>query len=588
MMKQLQSRCHSTVYKNELRITAYYVIIALILMGHSLRASDCPPDSLSLSEKIDFISQHTQTTEESCLLAIVSNIDGNRRSSLDTLTSILDRWTTHHRLSSRLLCAGYNNQVVHGHTQLWNTLWRSYQASHKQLFTEVYRLYNDGSMYTADTLLYIYDSEGKIDNQELSLWIKIKTITKAYNALPHLYCRLFTLAQKPQKSLSMPEPLPGSMYVIKTQFQQTLDESGKDNIPQILSGFKNCVLSTKNLNDAELLRWLAYLLGNYGLYDDELEVTLAIRSSDDGFSVSSELADLTRNRFINKSFVHALRAGREAFKKAENNDERSTAGSLVYQSFIALGLNDSALQWIHYAQLTNLNNLLNAINLYQLSGQITQAQTLINQFPSSLVKDTLTIRQAVFSQNLKTAHELIHRNDSLKKYKNELYLWKVRVALFNKESDNLMKLLDSIPEIPTFSGAAEVLGYKYRILKLMDYPEALEAWQLIEYNCYIERLVAALTLLEQLHCDAGCKAECALVVSHHLYERKKIAEALAVLSSFDESGVSAEFLYQKALCLHKQGKPVECRKLLEKILLDFPDDIYSGKARLILSDLPSG
>ncbi|HMA64361.1 MAG: tetratricopeptide repeat protein, partial [Fibrobacterota bacterium] len=249
---------------------------------------------------------------------------------------------------------------------------------------------------------------------------------------------------------------------------------------------------------------------------------------------------------------------------------------------------DSALQWIHYAQLTNLNNLLNAINLYQLSGQITLAQTLINQFPSSLVKDTLTIRQAVFTQNLKTAHELIHRNDSLKKYKNELYLWKVRVALFNKESDNLMKLLDSIPEIPTFSGSAEVLGYKYRILKLMDYPEALEAWRLIEYNCYIERLMAALTLLEQLRCDAGCKAECALVVAHHLYERKKIAEALAVLSSFDESGVSAEFLYQKALCLQKQEKPVECRKLLEKILLDFPDDIYSGKARLILSDLPSG
>ncbi|HMA65730.1 MAG TPA: hypothetical protein VKO63_11045, partial [Chitinispirillaceae bacterium] len=320
MMKQLQSRCHSTVYKKEICTTAYHIFIALMLICHSLRASDCPPDSLSLSEKIDFISQHTQTTEESCLLEIVSNIDGNRRSSLDTLASFLDRWTTHHRLSSRLLCAGYNNQVVHGHTQLWNTLWRSYQASHKQLFTEVYRLYNDGSMYTADTLLYIYDSEGKIDNQALSLWIKIKTITKAYKALPHLYCRLFTLAQKPQKSLSMPETLPGSMYVIKTQFQQTLDESGKDNIPQILSGFKNCVLSTKNLNDAELLRWLAYLLGNYGLYDDELEVTLAIRSSDDGFSVSSELADLTRNRFINKSFVHALRAGREAFKKAENND----------------------------------------------------------------------------------------------------------------------------------------------------------------------------------------------------------------------------------------------------------------------------
>jgi hypothetical protein len=559
-----------------------------MLLCHSLWATDCPLDSLPLHEKISFISQHTESTDESCILSIISNIDDNHSLNLDTLANILDRWTVHHRLSPKLLCAGYNNHIVHQHAQLWNSLWQGFQVSHKQLFTEAYKLYNDGSMYTADTLLHIYDSEGKIDNQGLSLWIKIKTITKAYKEIPSLYCRLFNLVPQATNKKLLHEALPGSMYSLKIQFQQTLDESGKDIVPQILTGFKKCILSNQLRNDAELLRWLAQLSGNYGLYDDELEFTLAIQSSDDGFSVSGELADIARNRFINKSFVHALKAGREAFRKAENNDDRTTAGSLVYQSFVALGLNDSALQWIHYAQLTNLNNLLNAINLYQMSGQITQAQALINKFPSSLIKDTLTIRQAIFSQNLRTAHELLQRNDSLKNHTNELYLWNVRIALFNKESDNLMKLLDSIPDIPKFSGAAEVLGYKYRYFKLMDCPESLEAWQLIEYNSYIGKLMATPASVEQFQSDDGCKAECALVLAHRLYERKRNADALAVLSSVDESGVSAEFLYLKARCLYEQEKPVECKKLLEKILLDFPDEIYSDKARLMLSDLTSG
>jgi len=246
------------------------------------------------------------------------------------------------------------------------------------------------------------------------------------------------------------------------------------------------------------------------------------------------------------------------------------------------------LQWIQYAKLTNQNNLLNAVNLYQLSGQIPQAQALITMIPASLMRDTLIIRQALFSQNLKTASELLQHNDSLKNRNAEQYLWKVRVALFNKESDNLMKLLDSIPDIQNFRGASEVLGYKYRVFKLIDCPEALEAWRLIEYNSYIGRHMEALASFEQLQSDMTCKAECAVAAARHLYEMKKIADALAVLSSIDESGVSAEFLYMKALCLHEQDKPVECRKLLEKILLDFADDIYSGKARLFLSDLPSG
>lgn len=587
-MRQLHSRNHSALYKKKYGFIPSRIFFAFMLLYHSLLAAACTSDSLPIEEKIRFFSRQTQTTEESCLLSIVSNTGSNHQYIIDTLANALDRWTTHHRISSKLLCAAYNNRVVHNQPQLWNTLWRGFQASHKPLFTEAYALYSDGSIYTADTLLHIYDSENKIDNKALSLWIRIKAITKAYKEIAPLYCRLFNSVPQSQKDLSMPEVASGTMYDLKIQFQQTLDESGKENIPQILNGLKYCILSMQNRSDAELLRWLAFLLGNYGLYDDELEVTLAIRSSDDGFSMSNELTDIARNRFINKSFVHALRAGREAFKKAENSDDRIAAGSIVYQSFIALGLNDSALHWIPHAQLANKSNLLNAINLYQMSGQTTQTQALINKLPSSLIKDTFTIRQAIFSQNLKTAHEILQRSDSIKNHTNALYLWNVRVALFNKESDNLMKLLDSIPSIPKFDGAAECLGYKYRYFKLMDCPEALEAWQLIEYNSYIGRFVDARTSLAQLQNDDGCKAECALVLARRLYERNKNFDALEVLSSFDESGVSAEFLYMKALCFHDQEKPVECRKLLEKILLDFPDDIYSGKARLMLSDLQSG
>ncbi|NLD95272.1 MAG: hypothetical protein GX639_21700 [Fibrobacter sp.] len=587
-MRQSQSQLHFVSYNKKTLNAASFIIIAVMLLCQSLRAADCPPDSLSSDRKILSISEHVQTTDESCLLTLLSEIDTCSSAILDTLASVLNHWTANHRVSSKLLCTGYNNHIVHHHEQIWNTLWRSFQTSHKPLFLEAYRLYNDGAIYTADTLLSIYDSEGEIDNQALSLWIKVKTITKDYKEIPPLYCRLFTLVSQPSKELSQPGSIPGSMHSIKTQFQQTLDESGKDHIPQILSGFKNCIVSMKNFHDPELLRWLAYLSGNYGLYDDELEITLAIRSSDDDFSISGEFADIARNRFLDKSFVHALRAGREAFKQADNDNDRSTAGSLIYQSFVALGLNDSALQWIGYAKLTNQNNLQNAINLYQLSGQTAQAQTLISTLQPSVTKDTLTIRQAIFSQNIKAAYELLQHNDFLKSHKSELYLWKVRLALFNKESDNLMKLLDSLPEIPQFRGAAEVLEYKYRALKLIDYPEALEAWQLIEYNIYINRFSAALALFEQLQCDIYCKTECARVIVHRLFERKKIADALAVLSSFDESGISAELLYLKALCLLNQRKTDSSRLVLEKILLDFPDDIYSGKARIVLSVLKSG
>ena len=545
--------------------------------------SDTSWVSQPLANKNSSLEPQIKTVSEECLSAAVFYISkSDTQHDIDQFVKLLTNWSLSNTVTSSLLFAAYSNPVAHKNASLWSTVFTLWNSANRSIFSEVHRLVNDGDMFTADTLLQILDSENKIGNPELILWTKVKVVTKAYSGIAPIYCRILSQNAAGYKDSMTLQRI--QSYTLG-QCAQHINEAGKEQAQSILNDFSKCALSLPAIDAEQLKDWLAQQYSRYELFDNELAILSTKHPSDPRQSTSSILTDCARERFINKNFVHSLRAAKAGYHLAQTSESKSDASTLIYQSFLALGLSDSALVWLKRADITSEKRLIEAIRLYQQSGQLQQAGEFIDKLGASITKDTLQIRQELYAQRFPQAILLLNKSAAIKRSKNDRLLWNVRTNLFSGNVENTFKQLDTLPEPATFKQAAELLSYKYWLARLQECPDALEAWAPIEYNIYMGNPQKCVRYIENDRIAPDCRQKLALLVSRALYEKKEVSEALKILEKFDEKSVSSEFLYFKASYHFNLGKHDLSKKILERILLDFPDDIYSGKARLFLSEI---
>lgn len=565
----------------------HFILLSIILSATSIYSAVCSADSawetFGFSQKVSSLQSHLNSTSNECLSSALASI--NKNTSEDTIKnfiSILQRWSTTNTVGNQLLFAGYSNEFIHRNRTTWQAIVTLWEKSNTSPYAAIVSLINSGEPLVADTLLRILDSEGKIDVPELLRWTKIKLVIHEYASIPALYCRI--ISKKPQNKKDSTSLLRAQTLAL-SQFSSQVGEVPGEVADQFLQQYKKCALEMPDADSSSIRSWLAQTYSRLGMFDRELEILTSIVPSESGVTLSADLADIARERFLYLQYIPALRAAKASYSRAQDSEIKADAASIVYQSFLALGLEDSALIWLKKADITTDSRIVDAVVLYQNSGQIQQSQAFIDKLGPSLIKDTLQIRAFIMSSNTEKAFSRLSESTFLKRSAPEMLLWKVRILLFTDKTAEAAATLDSCTIPIGHDFAKELLLYKYWLERLQDCPEALNTWSAIEFNIYIGRLEKSALLSQNEKIGLACKWRLTLRVARAFHEKKKLSPAIETMNSCNEKDVSAEFLYFKAQYLYEFGKISLAKELLQRIVLDFTNEIYSGKARLLLSKL---
>jgi hypothetical protein len=565
----------------------HLTLLTIFLCTASTCFAACGEDSswetLSFSQKVSSFQPHLNSTSIECLSSALASIDKNiDEDAVKNFVSLLQKWATTNTFGHQLLFAGYSNEFIHRNHATWQAIEGLWGKSNTSPYAAIVSLANSGEPLIADTLLRILDSEGKVDIPELLRWAKIKIVIHDYALVPALYCRI--MGKKAQTSKDSTSLLRVQSLALG-QFYSQIDEIRGETADQMLQQYKKCTLEMLDADSSSIRSWLAQMYSHLSMFDRELEILTSIVPSKSAATLGADLADLARERFLYQQYIPALRAAKASFVRTLDGEIKADAASIIYQSFQALGLQDSALIWLKKADITTDNRIIDAVVLYQNSGQIQQSQAFIDKLGPSLVKDTLQIRTFIMSNNIEKAISRLNESTFLKKSAPEKLLWRVRILLFTNKIAEVKAALDSSTIPIGHDFAKELLLYKYWLERLQDCPEALSAWTAIEYNIYIGKLEKCLLLSQNERIGKACQWRLALRVARVFHEKMNLSAAVEAMNGYNEKDVSAEFLYFKAQYLYEFGKIALAKELLQRIVLDFTNEIYSGKARLLLSKM---
>jgi len=426
-----------------------------------------------------------------------------------------------------------------------------------------------GRLPIADSLYRILDAAGKLDVHDYLRWGRVKSLLEDYSGAAEQYCKAITADGR-------------MVHPAVTHMGQFFLDAGSDEQTKALNSFKSCILSLEAADTAFFRNWLADLYRRSGAYDNEIEILseLDIPSLPSG----RRLADIARDHFTKRRYRHAVNSGSLAYRRIEHGAQRLNTAFIVYQAYMQLGIRDSALVWLKHSGLTDAGAISAAAGLYQETGHLAAAAALIDSLPPSLSKDTLLIRQRLFSNEIVKALNLASSPlPSWSRHPQEKGLWQARCFIFSGLAERAVSVMDSVKFLASWHGSAELLRYKYWLQKFSDDRTALSTWGNLEYFIYIGDLTSAIERVK-IYNPKGAAGEMMTVrVANPLMRDGQAKEALSVLDLVKESIGTPEYLYVKAEALFDTGRADEARAVAAKLLKDFPADVFAQKARILVS-----
>ena len=508
--------------------------------------------------------------DEHCFASLISGtVVSNRKIPEDSLTRLITTWSEKEVLSTAVLISCYNDSV-YKKPKLWRTLiseWEKSNGSPYDVFTDLVR---SGKPRIADTLFLIFDKEGKLDAHDVMRWAKIKGLVEEYNMVAGLYCRVLRAE-------------PSLTPIALSQFMQVLGEMPPECADSVLNQFYRCGIEIPDADTVSLRIWIADAFSRLGLYKQEIAVLSGVPNLPP--KTVERLIDAARRHFSKRRFDQAIAASRVVYQRVGKGDFRSVVATILYQSYMEQGNRDSALVWLERADMTSERVRSEAVALYQSAGNLQKAGELIDSLSRSLVKDTLQIRQELFSGNFTNAAALVQSANSMKRSQQSVTVWNVRTLLFAGKLKEVAEILGTARIEPSWEYAGELLSCKYWLQKLGSSPEALATWAQIEYNIYVGKPDHSAELISKSTISSDLKWRLELRAAKGLIQGGRFDQASTLLSRGNENEVSPEYLYFKAEALHGKGVTDSAQVILEKIVLHHPKDVFSGKARIFLSNI---
>ena len=428
-----------------------------------------------------------------------------------------------------------------------------------------------GKLPIADSLYRVLDASGELDVHDYLRWGRVKSLLEDYSGAADLYCKAAAADAR-------------MVYAAVTQMGQFFSDIVSDEQLAALNNFKICILSLEAADTVYLRNWLADLYRRSGVYDSEIKVLveLDIPSS----PVARRLADAARDHLSKRRYRYAANSAVLAYGRLEQGAQRTNTALIAYQSYMRLGVRDSALIWLKRPGLTDTAAKAAAAGLYQETGHLASAAALIDSMNASLSKDTLLIRQRLFSNEIDKALSLASSNLlSWRQHPREKCLWQTRCLIFSGKAEHAVPVIDSVKFSASWHASAELLRYKYWLQKLSGESGASSTWGNLEYLIYTGNLTLAVQKLKDYGLSGDTGEMMAVRAAGALMREGSITEALLVLDLVKNSAGSPEYLYFRAEALFNAGRKDDARVTAGKLLTDFPTDVFAQKARILLSKI---
>lgn len=447
------------------------------------------------------------------------------------------------------------------------------------LFRQLEQSDRESKFSQTDSLYKVLDNFGVLNAQHYLNWARTKEVMGDYTSMAGLYCRVSAL----------------DVRLVDIAFRQMA--RAFENVPadSIRSGFgiyQKCALSIRGIDTMRMALWFADFYARHGMDAEELRVLQFATVSSD--QLVPRLLDLAREQYGRSRFEKTILPARVAFGRSRDADMKNSAARLVYQSFQALHKSDSALVWLGRTEIASDNARIDAIGLYQMSGQLAEAGNNIAMLAPSFKRDTLEIRQRLFAGDTKAAMELAEKlagSSSGKAHLREALLWKMRTLLFSGRANDLTVLFDSQTVDPSWEGAREVLDCRLMFQRLSRDPAALTGWSRLEYDIFTGKSISVAELFAP-SISKESRTVLLLRLIKDLFAKGEYPAAQAVFNEKtviadapDVPEASAEYRYLHAETLVRNGMVAPAQEMLSGIIEDSPTDIYSEKARILLRKL---
>ena len=179
-------------------------------------------------------------------------------------------------------------------------------------------------------------------------------------------------------------------------------------------------------------QWISGTYDRFGLYDEEVDVLVSLDSKN--YPSARELLETARQRFSQRLFSYVIRPAKQAFARSATASQKALCALLLYQSYAQTEKNDSAAMWLAGVPLAQEPYKAEAVAFFQRSRYLGKADSLIKTLSPSFMRDTLTIRQMLFSGDLRGAADAAERTFQTwggdKGDGNEALLWRIRTLIF--------------------------------------------------------------------------------------------------------------------------------------------------------------
>ncbi|MDR2727936.1 MAG: hypothetical protein LBB56_02300 [Chitinispirillales bacterium] len=490
----------------------------------------------------------------------------------DSLGSILKSRSVKGRFSHGLFILLSRNEPLVNNKKIWSAVTEAWIASNVLPVYSILAAHSEGGrLPAADSLYRALDAAGKLDFHDYLRWGRVKSLLGDFRGSAAQYCKAVTADGR-------------MIHTAVTQMGQLFLDAESDEQSTALEDFKRCVLSIDIIDTAYFRNWLADFYGRSGVYDSEIKVLveLDILSS----PAARRLADIARDHFSKRRYRYAANSAVLAYQRLEQGAQRSNTALIAYQSYMQFGVKDSALIWLKRSGLTDAAALAAAAGLYQETGHLASAAAFIDSLNASLSKDTLLIRQRLFSNEIDKALSLASSNLlSWRQHPREKSLWQARCFIFSGQAEYAIPVIDSVKFSASWHASAELLRYKYWMQKLSGESGALSIWGNLEYLIYTGDLTSAVEKLKVYGLNGDIGEMIAVRAAGALMREGRVTEALLVLDLVKNGVGSPEYLYVKAEALFNAGRKDDARVTAGKLLTDFPLDIFAQKARILLSKI---
>jgi hypothetical protein len=500
-----------------------------------------------------------------CFCEVLSNNNSNA----SEVVPLIQLYAKAHPINDTVLFCAYRHETVRNNASVFATIVYAWKQRNPSPASRIQHYQQAGAFRSIDTLCSVLDYDKRLDTYLLLRWIDTKQVLDDLDAVPELFCRVI----QDKKEL-----LPLAL----NQFAMLLQEVPPGRAASLLNKFCGCGLDKDTLLNPEVLPWVIEQYGIKRLFTEQIDV--ALKNTADGLQRYELLHTIALQNLSSRCFIPASRAAQAAYDCAASTKQKKESAAIIYKSYKGRDVSDSARIWFERSDAAAVADPREDVEVYLNAGDYVKAAERIRTLPESFVRDTLQLRQLLLSDQPAIALEYAFKDKTALARSPFSKIWRVRTALFSGNIEKFREILDSAIISPSDCNAPEILDFRYWLMRLSASPEDLAKFAQIEYTLFKGERDKATPIV----CGASVTPEnrwrFSVRVARQQLVHSETAAAIATLQCISDVN-EPEYLFCYADALYRKKELQRSKRLLERIIMEFPSCIYTEQARLLLSQM---